>query len=897
MKISSLFICACLVAVTSACTFNKSSSVKSLVVKASANKSIERKQEPYLEQSYAVLRKQQISAVSYQLQVELDETSTAFNGDIAIDFTLAKNNKMPVTVDFDGGEVLSVTLNGKPISWQHEKWFIRFAPELFSAGKNNLQIRYSHPFATAGDGLHRYKDQQTGNVYLYSNFEPFNAHKMFPHFDQPDIKATYKLDVIAPQKWQVISATRETKIDPQGDKKHWSFPQTPVMASYVFSLHAGDYAVWEDKAGDIPLRLFARQELAQYVNAKEWFLFTQQAFTFYNQYFNYPYPFAKYDQLIVPDFNSGAMENIGAVTFNENYIGRGQKTYLQRMRNGNVISHEMAHMWFGDLVTMDWWNGLWLNESFATYMASLQQANNSEFKDDAWNVFYADMKQWAYTADQQITTHAIELPVANTAEAFTNFDGITYGKGASVLKQLAIYVGEDKFRSGVSAYLKKYAYSNTRLTNFMTEVGKASNQNLSGWAQEWLYKAGLNTIAVDYKCTGEGDQAKIKRLDIVQTALQNNPVLRSQRVQLGLYGLHDGKIAVTRSLPIKYQGERTRISEAEGLDCPAFVYPNVEDWGYMKVNLDSKSRQTLSQHINEFDANLRKMLWQNIWDDAEDANISLSEYVNFVQKNIATETDLQLVGSLLGKLQTAGYYFWVMTNAGHDQSLHIAELENIAQQQLARAEAASNFQKVAFDAYIALISKPNGLENARNFLMGKNVPQGFVLDQERRWALLRKLNQFQFKDYRELTLAEQQKDKSDLGQQMAIVCEVVRPDLAGKEKWFAELLSSNTAYKFATQRMIMRALFPITQLDLRAGFDARIVEALPVLKERNNERFLTVYADSLTSPHACTLEGVKRLVEVRDKYSNLGPAVAKSLSVNVQDEERCVDRLQKMANK
>jgi aminopeptidase N len=499
MKIFSVFFCTLLIALTSACSHLQSSS----------NKSLERKLEPYLEQGYAVLRKRQISAVSYQLHVELDEASASFTGEIKIDFTLAKNNKMPVTVDFDGGQVLSVQLNGKPISWQHEKWFIRLAPELFATGKNNLQIHYRHAFATAGDGLHRYQDQQTGNVYLYSNFEPFNAHKMFPHFDQPDIKATYTLDVVAPEKWQVISTTRETHVDSQGDKKHWLFPQTPVMASYVFSLHAGPYAVWEDKAGDIPLRLFARQELAQYVNFKEWFLFTQQAFAFYNQYFNYPYPFAKYDQLIVPDFNSGAMENIGAVTFNETYISRGQKTYLQRMRNDNVISHEMAHMWFGDLVTMGWWNGLWLNESFATYMASLQQANNSEFKNDAWSVFYADMKQWAYTADQQVTTHAIELPVANTAVAFTNFDGITYGKGASVLKQLAIYVGEDNFRQGVATYLKKYAYSNTRLKDFMDEVAAPAKQDLFGWSQEWLYKAGLNTIRVDYECIGEGEHAKV----------------------------------------------------------------------------------------------------------------------------------------------------------------------------------------------------------------------------------------------------------------------------------------------------------------------------------------------------------------------------------------------------
>jgi aminopeptidase N len=894
MKLSSILVCALLVGLGSACNLN--SSAYSSTQEPAAH-SVERKQAAFIEQGYAALRKQQIGAVNYQLHMELGETSTTFSGDVIIDFNLANNNKMPVTVDFDGGEIAAITLNGKAVEWQYNQWFISLAPELFVAGKNSLQIRFTRPYATAGDGLHRYKDKETGKVYLYSNFEPFNAHKMFPHFDQPDIKASYKLDVIAPQSWQVISATRETQVTAQGDKKHWMFAVTAAMSSYVFPLHAGPYAVWEDNSGSVPLRLFARQEMAQYVNHQEWFVFTQQAFSFFNQYFEYPYPFVKYDQLIVPDFNSGAMENIGAVTFNETFISRGTKTYLQRMRTSNVISHEMAHMWFGDLVTMDWWNGLWLNESFATYMATLQQAANTEFKKDAWNVFYADMKQWAYTTDQLVTTHAIELPVANTAEAFTNFDGITYGKGAAVLKQLAVFVGEENFRLGVAAYLKKYAYGNTRLKDFMDEVGKAAKQDLTGWSQEWLYKAGLNTITVDYQCVGEGNLAKLKTLEIIQTAPKENPVLRHQRVQLGLYNINQEKISLNKIIPIHYKAERTPIAEAKGLTCPAFVYPNVADWGYAKIKLDKQSRQTLLTHLPEFDADLRKMLWQNLWDDVEDANMSLTEYVSFVQKSISQEADLQLVGTVLGKLQSASIYFWIMNQAGQDHKADLLMLETIAQQQLARAEAASNFQKVAFDAYVALIHTPVGLETLRNYLSNKNLPQDFVLDQDRRWALLRRLNQFQFKDYRELTAVEAQKDKSDLGQQMAIVSEVIRPELAVKEKWFTELVASGTPHKYATLRLVMRSLFPSNQLNLRTGFDARILEKLPELQMRNNERFLSVYADTLTSPRACTSASVQRLADVRNQYASLSPALKKSLSVNVQEEQRCVDMMRLMNTK
>ncbi len=892
MKLFTIFGCVFLISLVNAC--NLQSSSYSSTQESSLN-AVERKQAAFIEQSYAALRKQQISAVSYQLHMELDETSTSFSGEVIIDFNLVNNNKMPVTVDFDDGEIAAITLNGKAVEWQYNKWFISLAPELFVGGKNNIKIRYARPYATAGDGLHRYKDKETGKVYLYSNFEPFNAHKMFPHFDQPDIKASYKLDVIAPQSWHVISATRETQVKVQGDKKHWVFAVTPVMSSYVFPLHAGPYAVWEDNSGNVPLRLFARQEMAQYVNYQEWFLFTQQAFTFFNQYFEYPYPFVKYDQLIVPDFNSGAMENVGAVTFNETFISRGTKTYLQRMRTSNVISHEMAHMWFGNLVTMDWWNGLWLNESFATYMATLQQAANTEFKKDAWNVFYTDMKQWAYTTDQQVTTHAIELPVANTAEAFTNFDGITYGKGASVLKQLAVFVGEENFRLGVAAYLKKYAYDNTRLNDFMDEVGKAAKQDLAGWSQEWLYKAGLNTITVDYQCDLEKTQ--LNRLDIIQTAPKENPVLRHQRVQLGLFNLDQEKVSLNKILPVHYKGERTAIGEAKGLACPAFIYPNIADWGYAKIKLDKKSRQTLLKHLPEFDADLRKMLWQNLWDDVEDINMTLTEYVSFAQKNISQETDLQLVGTVLGKLQSASIYFWIMNQTGQDHKSDLFMLETIAQQQLVRAEAASNFQKVAFDAYVTLTHTPAGLDTLRNYLSNKNLPQGFVLDQDRRWALLRRLNQFAYKDYRELTTTEAQKDKSDLGQQMAIVSEVIRPELAVKEKWFTELVASGTPHKYATLRLVMRSLFPSNQLNLRTGFDARILEKLPELQARNNERFLSVYADTLTSPRACTNASVQRLADVRNQYANLSPALKKSLSVNVQEEQRCVDMMRLIGKK
>jgi len=870
------------------------SSCHNSLIKAPVSLTAERRNTAYLEQDYAKVRAQQIRNVHYDLNLDVEETKSVFSGYIAIHFNLAPDNHMPVTVDFDNGEVESITLNGHTIPWRYETWFISIAPELFQPGDNKVEIVFKHAYATAGDGLHRYKDAETGNVYLYSNFEPFNAHKMFPHFDQPDIKARFNLQVTAPQQWQVISTTRETLTSIQGNKKQWIFAQTPLMASYVFSTHAGPYAVWVDNSGSVPLRLFSRQEIAQYVNASEWFSYTKKAFEFYNQYFEYPYPFKKYDQLIVPDFNSGAMENIAAVTFNENYVSRGSKTYLARMRNANVIAHEMAHMWFGDLVTMEWWNGLWLNESFATYMATLQQATNSEFKTDAWSVFYADTKQWGYTSDQQVATHAIELPVANTAEAFTNFDGITYGKGAAVLKQLSYYVGEENFRRGVVSYLKKYAYSNTRLADFMGAVAKSSNINLTDWAQEWLYTAGLNTITLDIECKNNGTKNVINHFDIVQIAPEKQPVLRRQRVQLGFYYARQNTIELTKLFSVIYQGERSNLHAVEGLECPLFVYPNVADWGYVKVKLDQVSRQNLSHYMNHFDAGLRKMLWENVWDEVESANLPLADYIEMVQTNIAGEADVSQIAAVLSKLQSAYYYLWMFTHAGQDHRPDLAKLERITAQQLARAEVGSDMQKVSFDAYVGVAHTPATLEVLHNYLLGINLPEGLVLDQDRRWAVIKRLNQFEFQDYRELTQQEQQKDKSDTGQQMALASEAIRPEFAIKERWVKEILSPTTSVKLATLRQVMRALFPVNQLALRQQFDQQLFDRLPELQARNNERFLFNYANALLTGGACSSVNLRHLMDVRDQYANLGPTLNKVLSINVQEEQRCVDMMKVM---
>lgn len=838
-----------------------------------------------LEQAYAMQRAQQITKVNYELAFTLDETNTFFSGKSIIHFELTNNNKAPVTVDFNSGTIKSVRLNGKTISWQYEKWFIEFAPELFRAGKNTLEIDYQRPYASAGDGLHRFKDPATGRVYLYSNCEPYNANKMFPHFDQPDMKASYQLQVTAPASWQVVSALREKKVTRNGDQHVWEFPQTAPIPSYIFPLHAGPYRVWEDNSGSVPLRLFARQELAQYVNAQEWFLFTQQSFTFFNQYFEQPYPFVKYDQLVVPDFNSSAMENLGAVTFNEAFVSRGVKTQVERMRHGNVIAHEMAHMWFGNLVTMEWWNGLWLNESFATYMAYLQQSKASEFGVSVWDIFYSNYKQAAYTMDQQVITHPIELPVRNTAEAFTNFDSITYGKGASVLKQLAQLVGEENFRKGVASYLKKYAYQNTKQDDFINEIARASGRNLSTWSQTWLAQAGVNKIQLQYQC--DATNTTITSLVLQQTAPVDLPILREQRVQLGFYKIEAGKVQLINRLPVTYSGAATPVAEAKGLVCPDLVFPNVDDWGYVRVELDKKSMQVVREHINLFDASLRIMLWQNLWDEVIDARLSLTDYLTLVQHHSAKESQLEVVAALTAKLKFARDYLQLMDSPEKNMTSAQKIVEQFIFANMNVAAAGSDVQKLWFDSYVYSASSANALAWMRAVLNGDKKLAGLVLDQDRRWALLVRLNQYHYKNYLVLTAAEQKKDTSDMGVQMALVSETVRPEAEVKEAWLKHIVAPVQEHKLATMRLVMANYLPFSQPQLRSVYVPKLLAALPELSKNRYERFMAGFFRGIFL-RGCTDQSIAQLTQARDQAQQLDPLTYRMLRIEVQEDERCV---------
>ena len=841
-----------------------------------------------LEATYAEMRAKQVSNVNYDLKVTIDNKSESFSGSTKLTFDLAPNNKNDLTIDFDEGTIKSLQVNGKDVKYSYEKWFITIPANELTAGKQSITIEYQRPYSTDGSGFHRFVDPENGEVYLYTDFEPYDANRLFPHFDQPDLKASYQLEVTAPAHWQIISATRETQIIENDGLKVWSFPASAKFSSYVFSLHAGNYAVWEDDYQGMTLRLFARQSLAEYVKTDEWFTPTKQSFAFFNKYFEVEYPFGKYDQIMAPDFNAGAMENVAAVTFNETFISRGEKSTQAKMRLANVIAHEMAHMWFGDLVTMRWWNGLWLNESFATYMANLEIAEASDFENN-WDNFYSGTKQWAYRTDDSVNTHAIELPVASTGDALTNFDGITYGKGASVLKQIPYYLGAENFRKGVSNYLKKFAYKNTALDDFMGELGKAAGKDLTQWTQEWLYNAGLNTIKVSYQCEAD----KITSLVINQSAPEGYPTLREQRVQVGLYNFQDNTMSLSNAIAVTYKGEKTNVTDAIGQVCPDLVYPNEADWGYVKVDLDDKSLDAVQKHINAIDnATMRLMLWQSLSDSVRDANLSAELFVNFAIANIGGETDYNVVRKIAGSLTSALRYLTTATRLQQkDYSKIYQDVENLYFDLLQKAEAGSDIQKLWYSRYVRIAKTDKHLKNVLNILYGETKFSGLIVDQDKRWSIVGKLNRYQYGNYQALLSAEKEKDNSDKGVKFGIYAEVLRPEAAVKEKWFNILVNNPDKLKLSTLRYIMYGMFPSEQQALEAPYKDKILAHIPKLNEGSDLGLLSSFT-SYMLPSQCTATSEQELAKLIEKYQGMKPQVLKTVKANHQKVERCIKALE-----
>ncbi len=842
----------------------------------------ERANTPYLSQVDAAARSARVSNVAYTLDFTLTGGKT-FSASSKIDFELA-DNASALTVDLDKARISELVVNGKKREPVYNQNFITIAAADLKRGKNTVLVRYERDHSTNGEGLHRYEDKADGRVYLYSHFEPAAAHQMFAGFDQPDLKATYQLNVSAPKDWVVISSTRETKVEDKGDSKRWTFPATPKLSPYNFSMHAGPYKMWEDTSGKYPMRLFARQSVANQVHPADWFQYTKAGLAYYDVYFGTPYPFKKYDQVLVPQFIYGAMENAAAVTFTETRFLSASEMSSDRKRNlQSTILHEMSHQWFGDLVTMKWWNGLWLNESFASYMAQLGMVASAG-EAQPWLGFYR-AKQGAYRTDESITTHPVEVPVATTQNAFDNIDAITYTKGASTLHQLRQLIGDEAFQRGVHNYLIEFGYKNASLEDFIGALSKASGKDLSSWSKEWLYQPGLNTISAKFACEG----GKVSSFSLEQgVANAAYPTLRSQKVQVALFNRQGEGLALGKAQTVNYSGASTDVPELVGQACPDLVYPNYQDWGFAKVVLDPASFVTARTHLASVeDPMLRSQLWQSLSDGLTDRRLGLDDFIKTIVANAPKEKDYTLLRQALGYFGTASGYVRSFAKGTAYEKRVSKQLEDTLWQGLMDAKGSRDKSLSWLDTYISVSSSPAALQRLSDILAGKQATGDAEVDQETRWDIISQLNRYDVAGSAALIDAELAKDKSESGQLSALAATVIRPDPAIKAKWLATVQALDGSEPYSRLRVVMFSLFPGGQKDLAQASAEQRLQSLAQIDAKADPVFMRSYA-GLMIPSSCTAASVARLQKALADNPGLSAGTRRSLLGVHEGDARCL---------
>jgi aminopeptidase N len=729
-----------------------------------------------------------LSVASYNVELDLTKGAATFGSKTTVEFTATPGSS--TFIDAITASVRSVTLNGVELDAGSVSDGIRIQLDGLAAA-NILVVDSDASYTNTGEGLHRFVDPVDGEVYLYSQFEVPDSRRMFAVFEQPDLKARFSFTVTAPAAWQVVSNQATPEPTAAGDGiATWAFEPTPVISSYITALIAGPYVAERSELTSsdgrtIPLAVFSRASLSQYMDADYIFEKTRQGFEFYEKNFEYAYPFDKYDQLFVPEFNAGAMENAGAVTFTESYVFRSKVTDAVRERRVVTILHELAHMWFGDLVTMRWWNDLWLNESFAEYMSTLATAEATEWT-EAWTTFAAMEKSWAYRQDQLPSTHPIVATINDLEDVQVNFDGITYAKGASVLKQLVAWVGQKEFLAGVAQYFRKHEFSNTELPDLLSELEATSGRDLSNWSAQWLETAGVNTLRPSILTDETGT---ITDFAVLQEANADYPTIRPHRLAIGFYNLRDGKLVRDHRVELDVDGDRTDVAELVGLARPDLVLLNDDDLAYAKIRLDEQSLSVAIEHLAAIESPLaRSLVWGSVWDSTRDAETRGRDFVRLVLGNIASETESTTVRTVLNQL--------VLTASHYVEPSARAEVTQVSADELWRLAAAAapgsdaQFQFVRF--FAALAGTPAQLETIAALKNGTAPLEGLDIDTDLSWELLIALVAGGVAGQSEIDEALAA-DNTATGAQSAAHAAAAIPTAAGKNAAWSSLVEVATA--------------------------------------------------------------------------------------------------------
>ncbi len=796
---------------------------------------------PNLTRDQAVERGALVTVDSYRISLDLTDGGgkpgeRTFRSVTMVEFDALAG--ADTYVDIAADNIRIATLNGRDIdvSAYDESTGI---PLTGLTERNVLVVDADCLYSNTGEGLHRFVDPVDGEVYLYSQFETADAKRMFACFDQPDLKATFDIMVTAPLDWRVISNGATGHVHGEGDAHEHTFVTTPRMSTYLVALIAGPYAHWSDtysdEHGDIPLGLYCRKSLAEFMDDERLFTQTKQGFGFYHNNFGVPYAFGKYDQLFVPEFNAGAMENAGAVTFLEDYVFRSKVTRASYERRAETVLHEMAHMWFGDLVTMQWWDDLWLNESFATFASVLCQAEATEFT-EAWTTFANVEKSWAYRQDQLPSTHPVAADIPDLAAVEVNFDGITYAKGASVLKQLVAYVGLEEFLAGLRDYFRDHAFGNATFGDLLGALEKASGRDLSGWGRQWLKTTGLNTLRPDFDLDADG---RFTRFAINQSgATPGAGETRVHRLAIGIYDDNGDKLVRTHREELDVDGETTDVPALQGVSRGKLILVNDDDLTYCSLRLDPESLETVLTRIADIAEPLpRTLAWSAAWEMTREAEMKARDFVSLVSGGVQAETEVGVAQRLLIQAQTAlGAYAdpqWAGAEGWPTFADRLLELAR-------GAEGGSDPQLAYVNALSGSVLSPQHTDVLKALLDGDPADSGLaglVVDTDLRWRIVTALAAAGEIDSdgpaTPFIDAEAKRDPTAAGQRHAAQASAARPQVAVKEAAWQQVIEDDTLANI-TARSIIAGFVRPGQDELLAPLRPKYFDAISGVWERRS---------------------------------------------------------------
>ncbi|WP_372727656.1 aminopeptidase N [Nocardioides sp.] len=775
---------------------------------------------------------------SYSIDLDLTTGDTTFASTTTIRFSCSEPGA-ETFADLVDATVHEITLNGAPVDVS------AYADSRIAlsglAAENELVVRADCRYSRTGEGLHRFVDPVDERVYLYSQFEVPDARRVYTTFEQPDLKAPFTFNVTAPAHWKVVSNSPSPEPRELGDGTAvWNFEPTKPMSTYITAIVAGEYHevqhTYVGKFGEIPLGHYCRQSLVEHLDVDELVKLTEQGFAFFEEAFDYGYPFGKYDQLYVPEYNMGAMENAGCVTLRDEYLPRSRQDRAFYEFRASVILHEMAHMWFGDLVTMKWWDDLWLNESFAEWACYHAAVEVTEF-DESWTGFTNARKNWAYRQDQLPSTHPVAADNVDLRAVEVNFDGITYAKGASVLKQLVAWVGLEHFMTGIQAYFKEFEFSNSEFTDLLSALEKASGRELQSWAQEWLQTSGVNTLAPEFTLDDDGNYASFA---IRQTANDEFPTLRRHRIRVGLYdavpnAAGESRLVRRSTVETDVVGELTELAELVGERQPDLLLLNEGDLTYAKIRLDERSLATVVGGLGTLDDSLaRALCWGAAWDMTRDAEMSATDFVTLVLSAIGHETDAFGVSRIPSyAAQAANSY-----SAPQNRDAVRATWEQGLRRLLEQAAPGSDHQLSFVRALASAAHSDAVLDDLEALLDGSLVFEGLEIDTDLRWTLLTGLAKNGRADGDRIA-EELSRDNTNSGQEHAAAARAARPTAEAKaEAWEIATVRDDVANE--TQRSVVMAFQVYGQDEVLAPYvEKYLTTADTMWEEKGTQRAST----------------------------------------------------------